>query len=71
MKNLSVFSLKLFFFFDTLLKEARESICSSVGLVLSIINTKIILEKLFGSPDLSRAQTLYIHKMTKVIIIGE
>ena len=27
--------------------------------------------KLFGPADLARAQTLYIHKMTNVVIIGK
>ena len=70
MKNLGVFSLKLFFFIDTSLGETRKSIYHSIGLVLLIINSKIIPGELLGPFDLTRAQVLHIHKLTVVIMIS-
>ena len=70
MKNPSAFSSQLVFFGLTLLREMREYICSPVGLALTILNPKMILGELLSLPDLSRAQALFIHKPTEVIIIG-
>ena len=70
MKNSSIFSLKLFFFILTPLKEAKESIYSPVGLALTIIDPKNISGELLGPTDLSGAQALHIYELLKVIIIG-
>ena len=70
MKNLSVFGSEPFFFINTSLKEARQSVCSLIGLALSIIDLKMIPGELLGPSDLTRAQTLHIHKPTEVIMIG-
>ena len=43
MKNLSVFGSKLFFFIGALLRKTRESICSSIGLALAIVDSEMIL----------------------------
>ena len=69
MKNLSIFSSKLFLFIDTSLKIARQNVYSSIALVLLIINLKMIFGKLFGLFDFSRTQFFYIYKSTKVIIV--
>ena len=71
MKNLGVLSSKLFFFILTPLREARESICSPVGLALMIINPKMISGELLGPTDLSGAQALCIHESTEVIMVGK
>ena len=71
MKNLSILSLKLFFLFETSLWEAKQSVCSSIGLALAIINLKMVSRKLLGPPDLIKAQTLYIYKLTKVVVVGQ
>ena len=64
MKNLHVFGLKFFFFIKASLEETQESI----GLALLIINLKIILEELLGLPDLTRAQSLCVYKLTEVVM---
>ena len=71
MENLGVLSSKLFFFILTPLKDAKESICSPVGLVLTIIDPKMISGELLGPTDLFGAYALYIHKSTEVIIVGK
>ena len=69
MENSSILSLKLFIFILTLLKEARESICSLVGLILTIIDPKMVSGELLGQTNLSGAQALCIHELPKVIMI--
>ena len=70
MENSSILSSKLFFLILTPLKEARESICSPVGLFLTIIDPKMVSGELLGPTDLSGAQALCIHEPPKVIMIG-
>ena len=71
MEDLGVLSLKLFFLIMAPLREARKGVCSSVCLALTIIDLKMIPRELLGSPNLARAQTLCIHKLTKVIMVGK
>ena len=71
MKNMSVFGLKLFFFIETFLKEARYGICSSIGLALAILDLKMISEELLGPLDPTKAQTLCIHKPIEVVMVGQ
>ena len=70
MKNLSVFGSKLFFFIEAPLGEAREGVCSSIGLALAIVDLKMIPGELLGPLDLTRAQALHIHKPSEIIMIG-
>lgn len=68
-KNLSIFSLKFFFFIEALLKKAKKYIYKPIGFILLIINLKIILEKLLDLFDLTRAQVFSIYEPMKVIMI--
>ena len=70
MENLGVLSSKLFFLIMAPLREAREGVCSTVCLALTIIDSKMIPRELLGPPDLARAQTLRVHKPTEVVIVG-
>ena len=70
MKNLSVFSPKLFFFIFVFLKKTRQCIYSPICLVLTIINRKMIPGKLPGPIDLAAAQALCIHETTKIVLIS-
>ena len=54
MKDLSVFSLKISFFFIILLKKTRQSVYSSVCFDLIIIYSKMIARKLLSPADLAR-----------------
>lgn len=47
------------------------SICRSISLVLIIINLRIIVGVLLSLTDLCRAQTFYIYKVAKVVIVGQ
>ena len=71
MKNLSIFSLKLFFFIFVSLKKTKQCIYSFIYFLLTIINPKMIFEQLLGPTDIPKAQTLYIYKTTKIFLIDE
>ena len=71
MKNLKVLSLKLFFFIVTFLRKTRQCICGPICLTLTKVNPKMILENLLSLANLPEAQTLCIHEITKVVVIGE
>ena len=51
MQNLGVFGFKNSFFFDILLKVLKYDVYNLIGFALSIINTKIIIRKLFGQTN--------------------
>ena len=70
MKNLSIFSLKLFFFIEASLREARYSVCNSISPALSIINLEMISRELLGLSDLTRAQVICIHEPSEVFMIS-
>ena len=46
MKNPSIFNLKLFFVFEVFLEKVKQSIESSIGFILIIINLKIVTKEL-------------------------
>lgn len=69
MKNLGVLNIKFFFFIMVFLEEMKKSIYNRIGLVLPIIDVKMIPEELLGLSNLTKAQTFYVHKPTKVVIV--
>ena len=71
MKDSSVLSSKVGFFFIILLRETRQSICSSVCFSLTVIDLKMIARKLLSPADLARTQALLIHELSKVILVSE
>ena len=71
MKNLSVFSLKLFFLIMASVRKVKEGVCSSVCFALLIINLKVVIREFLSPMDLSGAQTLCIHELAEVIVVGE
>ena len=69
MKDSTIFGLEYIFFILVFLKKPWQSIYSYIFLALAIINLKIVLRKLLSLTDLLRAQTLWIHETTKVIVV--
>lgn len=49
----------------------RQDISSSIYFVLAIINSEVVLGEFLGLVNLSRAQSLSVHKTIKVIVINE
>ena len=74
MEDLSILSLKIFFFIElikTLLRKAKQCVYYSICFILTIINLKIVTQELFGLTDLTRAKTFYIYKLSEVIIVSK
>ena len=71
MKDLSVFSSKISFFFIISLKKMRYNVCSSICFALTIIYPKIITRKLLSPADLARTQALCIYESSKVIVVSK
>ena len=69
MEDLSIFSSKLFFLIEALLKKARQCICCFIRFTLPIIDIKIVTRELFSPIHLITAQILYIHELSKVIMV--
>lgn len=47
----------------------KKNINSSINLILSIINLKIVVKKLLGQINLFRTYVFYFHKLIYIIII--
>ena len=69
MKNLSVLSLNLFFFIIALLRKVGEHICSSIYFILIITYLKMISKELLDRTNLAKAQTFYINKIKKLLLL--
>ena len=59
------------FFLSILLKILKQGIGSSICFALIIIDFKMVLRKFLSSANLSGAQTFYIHKLPKVLMIDK
>ena len=70
-ENLGVLSSKLFFLIIAPLREAREGVCSTVCLALTIINSKVVTREFLSPADLSGAQTLCVHEPMEVVMVGK
>ena len=69
MKNLAILSSELSFFILAFLEKPPQSIYSCIHLAQAIIDSEMVLRKLFGPTDLSEAQTFCIHETTEVIVV--
>ena len=59
------------FLLYTSLKVSRQDINSSVSLILKIINSEVVTREFLGPADLSGAQTLRVHELAEVVVIGQ
>ena len=59
------------FLFCTLLRVPRQGISSSISLALIIVDLQVVAREFLGPADLSRAQTLYLHELMEVVVVGE
>lgn len=71
MKILIILISKHFFLILTSLEEAKQSICSRIYHFLTIIDMEGVLRELLSPINLSKARTLSIYKLLKVIVIDE
>ena len=52
-----------------MLRISKKNISSSIGLMLIIVNPKIVLKQLLSLVDLSKTQAFYIQKVTQFVIV--
>ena len=71
MKNLNVFGWQFVFLGLISLRKARQRVCSSVCLALTIINSKLVMREFLSLADLFGAQTLRVHEPTKFVMVGK
>ncbi len=70
-KNLGVLISESLFLGLVFLGEARQGISRSISLILTIIDSKVVLRELLGPADLTRAQVFCIYESTEVIIVSK
>lgn len=68
-KNLSILTLKYFFFSLASLEKAKQSIHRHISLVQIIINMEVLLREFLGQADLKKAQAFHIFELIKIIIV--
>ena len=59
------------FLFCTSLRVLRQGISSSISLALTIVDSEVVAREFLGPTDLSGAQTLCLHELMEVIVVGE
>ena len=70
-EDFDVLGIESFFLFCTLLRVLRQGISSSVSLTLTIIDLKVVTREFLSPADLSGAQTLRVHKLLEVVMVGK
>ena len=71
MQNFDVLCSKSLFSLSTLLRILRQGTGSSVSLVLTIIDSKVVTREFLSSADLFGAQTLCVHESSEVVMVGK
>ena len=49
----------------------RQGISSSVSFALTIIDSDVVTREFLGPADLSGAQTLCVHELSEVVMVGK
>ena len=71
MKDLDVLGTEDVFRLYISLRVSRQVISSSVSLALTIIDSEVVTREFLDLLNLLGAQTLRVHKLTEVIIVGK
>ena len=71
MQDFDVLCLEGIFLLCIPLGISRQDISSSVSLVLTIVDSKVIMRELLGPADLSGAHILHVHEPTEIVMVGE
>lgn len=67
-QDFHILGFESLFFLKTPLKESRKSVSCFIGLILIIVDFEIVSREFLSPLDLSGAQALYIHELSKVVI---
>ena len=71
MQDFDVLCSEGLFLFCTSLRVSRQGISSSVSFALTIIDLEVVTREFLGPADLSGAQTLCIHELLEVVMVGK
>ena len=71
MQDFDVFCSEGVFFLSVPLGISRQGISSSISFALTIINLKVVTREFLGPADLSGAQTLCVHELSEVVMVGK
>ena len=71
MQDFDVLCSEGVFFLSVPLGVSRQGISSSVSFALMIIDSEVVTREFLGPADLPGAQTLRIHKLSKVVMVGK
>lgn len=70
-KNLDILFSKRFFLDLVSLGKVRQGVSSSISLLLTIIDFKVVLQEFLTLMDLTRTQTFCIYKSSEVIMVNK
>ena len=59
------------FLLYTSLWVSRQSVSSSIGFALTIIDSEAVMREFLSTANLSGAQTLCIHEPAEVVVVGK
>ena len=68
-QDLNVLVLEGFFLLCTLLRVLRQGVISSIGFVLTIIDSEVVTREFLSPANLFRVQTLCIHELAEVVVV--
>ena len=71
MQDFNVLVSEGLFIFCTLLRVSREDVSSSINFTLIIIDSEVVTREFLGPAKLPGAQTLLIHKLVEVLVVGK
>lgn len=63
--------LAKYLLFLTSLEKVGQSISSSIGLALMIVDLEVVMRELLGQVYLARTHILCIYELTEIVIIGK
>ena len=70
-QDLDILGVEGFFLFRILLRVLRQGISNIVSLALTIVDWEVVVRELLSLADLSKAQTLCLYELTKVVVVDE
>ena len=71
MQDFNVLCSEGVFFLSVPLGVSKQGISSSVSFALTIIDLEMVTREFLGPTDLPGAQTLRIHELSEVVMVGK
>lgn len=71
MKNLGILSSESLFLSLASLRATGQGICNSIGLSMTIADSKVVPGRFPGLSNLPGTKALIIHKLAEIFVVGE